>query len=242
MYRDLDSPLSTLRPVLHVQDHTSTPGKEEVVVEHLVRVSVDGNYTFSLSCSPAHLQELVVGALYCRGYLDSAEKIASLTFSPDRTAADVRLFPDAAPAETPAAAPEIRVGLPESYALMRHDLNASALFRRTGGVHCVSLLSPGQEILSLEDLARHNAVDKVVGYALLHHRPLDQSIMAVSGRLSADMMEKAVRAKIPVVLSKGAPTDRSIRLAEENHVTLVGFLRGERMNIYTWPERIDLQS
>lgn len=123
---------------------------------------------------------------------------------------------------------------------MERNLTASSLFRRTGGMHCVSLSLPESPILSMEDLARHNAVDKVIGYALLHDLPLECSVLAVSGRLSADMMEKAVRAGIPGRSLQRSP-HRSFHPycpGERRHTG--GFVRGERVNLYTCPERIDI--
>lgn len=125
---------------------------------------------------------------------------------------------------------------------MERNLTASSLFQRTGGMHCVSLYLPGSPLISIEDLARHNAVDKVIGHALLHGLPLEQAVLVVSGRLSADMLEKAATASIPVVLSKGAPTDRAISMAQARQITLAGFVRGERMNLYTEPGRIEIFS
>ena len=232
-------PLSVHRTVLRVDSGSAADALEEVVSEHPLLVEVTEGPALSLSCSPEHLRELVVGTLFSRGLLTSAQEIVSLTFSEDLDRASVSLSPRKAP--PPASCPDqVQVSVSAIRTLMAHNLSASALFQRTGGVHCVTLWSQGQSPLSMEDLARHNAVDKAIGYALLHSLSLECSVLAVSGRLSADMMEKSIHAGIPIVLSKGAPTDRAIYLAEAAGITLAGFIRGERMNLYTRPERIDL--
>ncbi len=230
--------LSVLCDVVHVSRSTDTPGQDEVVVEHPLRVEIDGTDSLLLSCSPAYLEELVTGNLFCRGYLSSAGELHTLSFSPDRHTAYVTRTPAAAPS-APDRPEDIRLPASAAYAIMGRNLSASALFQRTGGVHCVSLSLPDGSLISREDLARHNAVDKIIGHALLHHISLCRCVLAVSGRLSADMMEKAARAAIPIVLSKGAPTDRAIQLARAHGITLAGFIRGERMNLYACPERID---
>lgn len=232
-------PLSVHRTVLRVDSGSAADALEEVVSEHPLLVDVAEGPSFSLSCSPEHLRELVVGTLFSRGLLTAAEEVVSLTFSEDLARAAVSLSRRKVPPSAPCP-DRVQVSASAIRTLMAHNLSASALFQRTGGVHCVTLWSPGHPPLSMEDLARHNAVDKAIGHALLHRLPLACSVLAVSGRLSADMMEKSVRAGIPIVLSKGAPTDRAIRLAETAGITLAGFIRGERMNLYTRPERIDL--
>lgn len=230
--------LSVLCDVVHVSRSTAAPGQDEVVTEHPLQVEIDGTSSLLLSCSPARLEELVTGNLFCRGYLSSAGELQALSFSPDRQQAYVTRTSRPAPAP-PARPADIRLPASAAYAIMGQNLTASALFQRTGGVHCVSLVLPDGSLISREDLARHNAVDKIIGHALLHDLPLCRCILAVSGRLSADMMEKAIRAAIPIVLSKGAPTDRAIQLARAHGITLAGFIRGERMNLYACPERID---
>lgn len=232
--------LSRNHAVLRIDAGAAAPILEEVVSEHLLRVDVVGEAAFTLSCSPAHLEELVTGALFSRSLISAASDVKSLSFSENLEYVRAELTSGAPAPRSHSGSGVLRLKFSHLCGLMECNLTASSLFQRTGGMHCVSLSSPESPILSMEDLARHNAVDKVVGYALLHDLPLERSVLAVSGRLSADMMEKAVRAGIPVVLSKGAPTDRSIRLAQENGVTLAGFVRGERVNLYTCPERIDI--
>ncbi|NCE65340.1 sufurtransferase FdhD [Pseudoflavonifractor sp. 524-17] len=228
--------LSQWLPVTRAEGDAAVPGQDEVVVEHTLQVEVNGVPSFSLSCSPEYLEELVAGNLYSRGLISASEQICALSPAPDWSRVSVSLSP-ACP-QTPQEEPPLTLPASTAYWLMSQNLTASALFQRTGGVHCVSLYWPDHPLLSRQDLARHNAVDKVIGHALLHALPLSQAVLAVSGRLSADMMDKAARARIPIVLSKGAPTSRAIQIAQTHHITLTGFIRGERMNLYTWPERI----
>ncbi|HEY6957312.1 MAG TPA: formate dehydrogenase accessory sulfurtransferase FdhD [Candidatus Limnocylindria bacterium] len=114
------------------------------------------------------------------------------------------------------------------------------VFDRTGGLHAAGLFSPAGALITIrEDIGRHNAVDKVVGRALLDRRiPLAQTILAVSGRAGYEVVQKAVAAAIPILVAVGAPSTLSVATAQRFGLTLVGFLRGGRFNVYSRPERI----
>jgi FdhD protein len=117
-------------------------------------------------------------------------------------------------------------------------------FRSTGGLHAAGLVTLEGELLAArEDIGRHNAVDKVVGWALLESRfPLSGAILVVSGRTSFEIVQKALRAGISFVAGISAASSLAARLAEEEQMTLVGFLRGERCTVYAHPERIVMPS
>jgi FdhD protein len=115
-----------------------------------------------------------------------------------------------------------------------------AAFDRTGGVHAAGLFTADGELLCLrEDVGRHNAVDKVVGWALREGRlPLDDTVLQVSGRASFELVQKASMAGIPMLAAVSAPSSLAVDLAQTSGLTLVGFSRGTGMNVYAHPERI----
>src|SRR5437773_1141789 len=118
--------------------------------------------------------------------------------------------------------------------------SGQGVFERTGGLHAAGLFTTsGEEICVREDVSRHNAVDKVVGRMLLDGRlPAGDKILVVSGRAGYEIVQKAITAGIPVVAAVGAPSSLAVALAREFQQTLVGFLRGERFNVYSSPERL----
>jgi FdhD protein len=120
------------------------------------------------------------------------------------------------------------------------SLNFKAeIFRKTGGVHAAAVYAGNGKVLALaEDVGRHNAVDKVIGIAALANTNFGLCFLALSGRLSADIVLKTGRVGIPIVASLAAGIDSGIALARRTNLTLIGFVRGKRMNIYTFPERI----
>ncbi|MDF5751235.1 formate dehydrogenase accessory sulfurtransferase FdhD [Spongiactinospora sp. TRM90649] len=117
---------------------------------------------------------------------------------------------------------------------------AQSVFGKTGGLHASGLFTPdGAQVAVREDVGRHNALDKLVGWALLDGLlPLRDHVLLVSGRTSYEIVQKAVVAGIPVVCGVSAPSSLAVELAREFGLTLAGFLRGERVNLYTCPERI----
>jgi len=148
---------------------------------------------------------------------------------------DICVLPDRALATDPARfAPSVLATLPERLR------EAQRVFSRTGGLHAAGLFTgDGELIIVREDVGRHNAVDKVVGWALLAGRlPLSGCILLVSGRASFELVQKAVLAGIPLLAAVSAPSSLAVDLAQEAGLTLVGFLRGPSMNVYTGAERL----
>ncbi len=130
--------------------------------------------------------------------------------------------------------PSLLARLPD---LMRRQQEA---FDRTGGIHAAALFDENGKLIALrEDIGRHNAVDKVLGYALTHGLvPMSRHVLLLSGRSSFEIMQKALAGRVPIVAAVSAPSSLAVRFAEESGQTLVGFLREGRMNVYTGGKRI----
>ena len=124
------------------------------------------------------------------------------------------------------------------YDFMEKNLNYSDTFKQTGGVHNIALCDKEKILFAFEDVARHNALDKVIGFSIINNISLKDKILILSGRVSLEMILKAAKLEIPIIISKSAPTTLSVSLAKKLNITLVGFVRGRKMNIYANEHRI----
>ena len=117
-------------------------------------------------------------------------------------------------------------------ALMLGLQQNSLMFKETGGNHASALCDPENMVIYHEDIGRHNAVDKIVGHCVKNDINIDNKVLVTSGRVSSEILLKVAKLDIPMIISKSAPTTLSVRLARELGLTLVGFVRGKRFNIY----------
>lgn len=143
--------------------------------------------------------------------------------------------------KVPAVQSNLTVAPEALCAWMERLQEAQTLYRDTGGTHGVALTAPGGDFFfHAEDVGRHNAMDKVIGRCLLKNRDMTAMVALLSGRISFEMALKAIRAGIPILAAVSAPTSMALELAQELNLTLAGFVRGQRLNIYTHPERIKI--
>jgi FdhD protein len=135
----------------------------------------------------------------------------------------------------------LRVDPDVIYGLDERLRSEQAIFARTGGLHAAGLFTAtGEPVVVREDVGRHNAVDKVIGHAVEQHLlPLDRHILMVSGRTSFEIVQKALQARIPVLVAVSAPSSLARDLAQASNQTLIGFLRGRSLNIYSGRQRIE---
>jgi FdhD protein len=215
-----------------------------------------------MNCLPDALEDLILGFLASEGLVAGPGAVHQMRVSADRTKieahADVdpyrlvafkeRLAISSGCGGGASATPEdvSRSRSPASFrpadisSRMTELHHASPLFRETGGVHAAAVTDGLVLSAFAEDLGRHNAVDKTIGRCLTRGIALDQRALLTTGRLSADILSKAIRVGLPVVVSRGAVTSRAIELAGSADVAAVGFARGYEMNVYTAPWRLGL--
>jgi len=236
--------------------------RDEVAVEEPLEIRVDGAPLAVTMRTPGHDEELALGFVHGEGLIDRAHDVGPTAdlagnvvevSGPLLRDAGARSFytssscgvcgkgaleevavhaEPAAPG--PVVARTLLAGLPERL------LAAQPGFARTGGLHATGLFDAAGVLLGArEDVGRHNAMDKVIGRALLDGRvPLSELILCVSGRLSFELVQKAAVAGCPILVGVGAPSSLAIALAREQRMTLIGFARGDALNVYAGAERV----
>jgi FdhD protein len=233
----------------------------EVVDESQTCIAVNGQELATFMCSPKDLDRMAVGFLYNEGLIQSLEEVRSLHVSANETCVDVWLhdlerelpkrfvitagcgggvtFDDLSQQHDPITA-DLTVNAKQLAGLMRRLHLGAELYQRARGIH-TAVLADGDEILiQVEDIGRHNCLDKLAGAALLDSIRTNGRILMSSGRISSEMINKARRLETPIVCSRTSPTSLSVALAESWNMTIVAYLRQDRMRVYTHPERVGL--
>lgn len=237
-----------------------------VAEESPLHLFVNNSYWATILCSPANLKEMSVGHLLSEGILKSVNEIEEVNLKEAEGTCYVKLKPEVKVEDRiklsrlHARVVTSACGSSSPYQYNRkpnkvmsrltvkadvlfnavNQLNFKAeLFRKTGGVHVAAIYRIDGTIVALmEDVGRHNAVDKAIGLAALNKAEFDECFLALSGRLSGDVVFKAAQVRLPIIASLAAALSSGIDMALQANLTLAGFVRGKRMNIYTFPERI----
>nr|MDO8081892.1 formate dehydrogenase accessory sulfurtransferase FdhD [Candidatus Freyarchaeota archaeon] len=255
--------------ITRLKDGQAEETEDKVVKENILVIRVNGRQVVGLVYLPGEERELVFGHLFTTGIIEKVDEVQDYSYSnytanlkfkegidvEDRLATCVtggRLVTTACgPPEyfvqlkqgvgIPKVLSKLRVKSEKIFSAAKTMSKYSVIFRETGGTHAAALFTEEGDLLHLsEDVGRHNAVDKVIGASILSAVQLEKSFLISTGRQTVDMVVKAARAGIPIVASLSAATDSGISAAESTNITLIGFTRGRRMNIYTQPQRVIL--
>ncbi len=247
-----------------VREGSRIDSADRVVIEAPLTIFLNGKELVTLLCTPEKMDRLALGFLRSEGLLTSMEDVAHLRLREDEGLAEVELRDGTGLAEkiygkraitsgcgkgtiffhaldslrSSPVRSELTLPADRVRALMGELQERALLFKETGGVHSAALADSQRILYFCEDIGRHNAVDKIVGECLLQGVTLEDKILVSSGRLSSEILLKAAKLGLPILLSRAAPTSMSVELAETLQITLIGFVRGARMNIYTHPRRI----
>ena len=240
--------------------------EDTVAVEHPVTIKINGEEFMTIVCTPEYIEDMVVGFLASERVIGKYEEIKDIWVQEELGFVHIKtdkLYPFyeklqskryitsccgmsrqgfvfANDALTAKKMTETRVTLtPEKcFSLMEQLDNAADMFHNTGGVHNAALCDRDGIVLARMDIGRHNALDKIFGYCLKHNIPVQDKVIAFSGRISSEILLKVAKIGCEIVLSKSAPTELALELAEDLGITTVGFIRGNSFNLYTHPERI----
>lgn len=249
--------------VIKVKSDGNIPGIASVASEIPYTIMINEKELATLLCTPGHLKELAYGFIFTSGIIQTAGEVTGyaldrgkwigyleLAEAPDFEILSKRIYTSGCgkgvmyssyvelasrnPIETVA-----RFKKADILSGMHYLLRYSTLYKSTGGVHTVALGQGGQSpCITIDDIGRHNALDKVIGRAMLERKPFSESLLFSTGRISSEMLHKAKRCDIPVVVSRGAPTHQAVLRARAMGITLAGFVRAGEFTLFSHPERI----
>lgn len=246
---------------------TRLPGgvteSDRVAVEEPLEIRIDGRPVVVTMRTPGHDEELALGFCLTEGIPPRsarlADDLAANVVEVDAPGVDLERVQrsfytssscgicgkgalEAVAVEAERVTSDLRVPLSVVVSLPERLLGAQATFARTGGLHAAGLFTAGGELLvAREDVGRHNALDKLIGNALLERQlPLADEVLVLSGRVSFEMVQKAAVAGFPAICAVSAPSSLAVEAAERFGQTLVGFVRDGSANVYTRAERVDV--
>ena len=254
------------RTVLRFKNGQMESVEDKIVTEFPVTVKINEEEFVTMVCSPQYIEDMVIGYLASEGVIRAYTDIKNIWVQEKEGYVHVTIdklnpyfqnlqnkryitsccgasrqgFVFINDALTAKKMNEISVELSikDCFQLMNKLQQSAATFQETGGVHNAAICDKNGFMLSRMDIGRHNALDKLYGYCLKHHISIRDKVVVFSGRISSEILLKVAKIGCEVVLSKSAPTELALNLAEELGITTVGFIRNDSLNIYTCPERI----
>ncbi|HDL84874.1 MAG TPA: formate dehydrogenase accessory sulfurtransferase FdhD [Candidatus Acetothermia bacterium] len=239
-----------------LMDGKITSVMDTVATETPLSVFINGRHFVTAMISPQMVSEFVLGHLYSSGVIHELSEVEVLEVKEGSVHVLIpgydpslhspkRLIVSGCGGSTSflddIKIPTIHSSLHVTFGALNagmRDVLSSSFHRATGGVHCVGLVDKSGTLRLVEDVGRHNAVDKAIGCGLTKGIDFAQVFLATTGRISSEIVYKCAVANIPLVISRGAVTSLAIEVAMKARLTIIGFARGGRMNIYTWREKI----
>lgn len=237
---------------------------DHVVAEKPLTLYLNGEEFATMVCTPNNLKELIIGFLASEGFIRKYDEIKNLHIDEDRGFSYIDLYSqtttshefhskrfigsccgksrqfyfynDSRTARTSTST--LTLTPKQCISFIQQLQEDSIIFQETGGVHNAALFSTDGKVIMMTDIGRHNALDKILGYCILNKIPVKDKIIAFSGRISSEVLLKAAKIGVGVILSKSAPTNLALELANDLNITAIGFIRGNSFNIYSHPERI----
>lgn len=259
-------PAEVNREIIRWENGRAERIADRIVTEFPVTVKINGQEFVTMVCTPEYIEDMVIGFLASEGVIRNYKDIEDVWIQETDGFVHVKTanvnpyyrdfqskryitsccgmsrqgFVFVNDALTAKKMKDIRVKLSaEDCFRLIHALQQSAdTFRHTGGVHNAALCDTTGMILSRKDIGRHNALDKIYGYCLRNDIQVADKIVVFSGRISSEILLKVAKIGCEVILSKSAPTELALQLAEQLGITTIGFIRNQSLNVYTCPERM----
>lgn len=259
---------AVIREVLRVDNEQVKTLEDMIVTEYAVTLKINQQEFVTMVCTPEYVEDMVVGYLASERVIRNFEDIENIWYQQEEGFVHIttkRLNPyyqqiqnkryitsccgmsrqgfvfanDALTAKTMKDS-NIQITTEDCFRFMQEMQNTALTFKQTGGVHNAALCDRNGIILTRMDIGRHNALDKIYGYCLRQQIDMRDKIIVFSGRISSEILLKVSKIGCAIVLSKSAPTELALQLAEQLGITTVGFIRYNSLNIYTHPQRIQL--
>ncbi|MFC3884887.1 formate dehydrogenase accessory sulfurtransferase FdhD [Bacillus songklensis] len=258
------------RKILRFENGHMNPVEDTIVTEHPVTIKINEQEFATMVCTPEYIEDMVVGFLASEGVIRKYEDIEEIWVQEKEGFAHVKtkginpyyqnfqskryitsccgmsrqgfvFVNDAMTAKTMEDV-HVTLSVQDCFRLMKEMQSSATTFQATGGVHNAALCDANGIVLSRMDIGRHNALDKIYGHCLKHDISIRDKVIVFSGRISSEILLKVAKIGCEVVLSKSAPTELALQLAEQLGITTVGFIRNDSLNVYTRPERIRVHS
>lgn len=232
----------------------------EVIVETPVSLTVNGQVWLTFMCTPVDLEAMAVGFLYNEGILETMDDVEDVRVCEHGDNVDVWLNRSVEQPTSWRRTSGCTGGVTAVDALARVDVSfdgdwlrvqpeaighllerffeSQVLYRETGGVHSSALCDGEKIVISAEDIGRHNTLDKISGLCLMKGVSPETRILITTGRISSEMLQKAARMNAPVLISRTSPSSLSIEMAERYGITLIGYARTHRFQVYSNPQRV----
>lgn len=252
-------------PITRITREGKKEENDPVVTEIPLTIMLGEKQLVTLLCTPEYLKELAVGFLISEGFLKERDKLKGVKIDEDKGIVTVKIedispltedlfgkrtitsgcgqgtifyHPLDALSCNPISS-ELKIEQDSVFKLMSELRKVSNLYQSTGGAHTCALCHPKEGIITLaEDIGRHNALDKIIGYAFLNNIQFEDKVVVTTGRISSEILLKAAKQGLPGIISRGAPTTLAVEIADKLGITIIGFTRGRRMNVYSHPERV----
>ncbi|MDY0236165.1 MAG: formate dehydrogenase accessory sulfurtransferase FdhD [Gudongella sp.] len=245
--------------ILKLQGESKKFIQDEIIIEHPFTIFLNEKELVTILCTPDLLKELTVGFLFSENYIEDLGEIEKMKLGEESKTIYLSIkeknrelrdkyrgrrtitsgcgkntsFYNVIDSKTSSKISKtINIDPTTITQLMKKFNELSVLFKETGGVHSCALCSSDGILFYAEDIGRHNALDKVLGSGHLEGIDFDDKIVLTTGRISSEMLIKAAKRKIPIIISRSAPTSLAIDIAKELDITLIGFARVDKMNIY----------
>ncbi|MGK2944272.1 MAG: formate dehydrogenase accessory sulfurtransferase FdhD [Desulfuromonadales bacterium] len=249
------------RTIVRVVQGQMEQAERKVVEEYPLRLRVNGCDLATLVCSPHQLNFLLAGFFRLQGFINSLDDILSMGVCADFGLAELRLRTELPqqlqPTLTSGCGTGITYNLPQNllnhsrqhlrnyhseelFCLMKDLQGLTEQYRSHGGIHSAAVGDVDGLLLYAEDIGRHNTLDRLAGEALFKGIELQDKMLVTSGRVSTEMVAKAARLGIGLIASRTSPTDKAIELCEQTGITLIGYLRGSSMEIYSHPQQLQV--